>query len=160
MNEIFIFLFGTKYEIQYYKEVYFLQMFTTIFILYKQGFARVLIVKNKMWFTLLSNFIWATIVVLGTKYFIDDYGVLGVSFSIMIAYIVNIFFFLYYYAKLDIIPLEYIYSKRMFILWLLVIMLFYIGYEVSLEIRIIIMLLFLLASMTYIVFRKKYEKKI
>jgi len=157
-NEIFLLIFGSKYEIKYYKEVFSLQMVTTIFILYKQGFARVLIVKNKMWFTLFSNFLWLTIVIFGAKYLIIDYGVLGISIAIIIAYIINIFFFLPYYVKLDLIPLKYIYSFKIILLWLFVLLFSYAGYILSIKFRLIIIILTL--CIIYLILRKKYEKKV
>ena len=96
--EILSLLFGKQYSGAAAHSVLSLVMLYTAIILYKQGLARVLAVNNLMWWSVLSNAVWAA-VLLFSFYWFRHLGALGLAVSLLLAYIVNVLVFVPLYAS-------------------------------------------------------------
>ena len=96
--EILSLLFGQQYSGAAAHRVLSLVMLYTAIILYKQGLARVLAVNNLMWWSVLSNAVWAA-VLLFSFYWFRHLGALGLAVSLLLAYIVNVLVFVPLYAS-------------------------------------------------------------
>ena len=96
--EILSLLFGKQYSGAAAHRVLSLVMLYTAIILYKQGLARVLAVNNLMWWSVLSNAVWAA-VLLFSFYWFRHLGALGLAVSLLLAYIVNVLVFVPLYAS-------------------------------------------------------------
>ncbi|MCA0131293.1 oligosaccharide flippase family protein [Winogradskyella alexanderae] len=90
----------------------------TVLVLFKHGMARIMIINDLMWFSFFSNLIWGVALLL-TFYFSSVKNASTISFSYVIAYVVNVVFVIPYYLKKNIIPRKIILSKNALVTWLL-----------------------------------------
>lgn len=155
--EILSLLFGRQYSgIAAHRVLSLVMLYTTI-ILYKQGLARVLAANNLMWWSVLSNGVWA-VVLLFSFYWFRHLGALGLAVSLLLAYIVNVLVFIPLYASRNLIPRDTMLSWRAAIIWTAIFcpaILSFLG--ISLAVRIAALLL--VVSIILFVFRDLIRNK-
>ena len=122
-NNIGTSIFGQKYTGSSFNYTYSIVLLYTCIILFKQGLARLMIVKQLMWFSFLSNFLWG-VVVLFSFFILRKYGATGLSISFLIGYIVNVLIIIPYYIRKQIISKALVYSKSSNIAWLGILLFF------------------------------------
>ena len=110
------YLFGKDYQGAEFNEAFVYVMLFTIILMYKQGMARIFAVKNMQWVGFLSNTIWG-IFLLGSFYLLREKGAVGLTISYCIAYIVVTIIMYPIYIKRHWVPMEFIFSRYVFILW-------------------------------------------
>ena len=147
LPDIFSSMYGNKYQ---NNEMYMTLMFvslSTIIIGQRQGIARNFAAGNLMWFSVVSNFIWAIISIFAC-YLLRDYGAEGRAFGFLIGYLFNSFIFIPYYLNKELIHRDLLISKEHFILIIIIIASYMIFLNIeSYVIRIIMVLVTLLISM-------------
>jgi len=109
-------LYGNKFNDISFLHTLALILYFTCFVLYKDGLARVLAAKNLMWWGVLSNLLWGTVMLL-SAYFLTPWGASGLAASFAIAYVINTIFFLPFYTKRGLVPLNTIISLDAGIIW-------------------------------------------
>jgi len=118
--EYFGFIFGNDYKGDTLNlTISIIAAFTSI-ILFKEGLSRVLIVNNMLWFTFISNLIWGIILYLSFLVFQAD-GSVGLSFSYLIAYILNTIIILPIYQRKKCIDLKALFKAGVLITLTLII---------------------------------------
>lgn len=126
--EIASLILGDKYSITQIVPILGMSIITTLIITNRSGISRDLIIKNKMWLSVLSMGQWA-ITNLIIFYFLKSYGALGFTFSYMFSYLLNYFLFMPYFIYKKISPPIIFYSKWNFSIWILLITLVTVNIE-------------------------------
>ncbi|MBW2961527.1 oligosaccharide flippase family protein [Mesonia aestuariivivens] len=146
-------LFGIIFSKEYTSDSHFLNTYliillSTVIVLYKQGIARIMVVKDLMWFSFLDNFIWGITLII-SFYFLAFKGAYGLSLSYLIAYITNIVIILPLYLKWKLIPQFLVKSPLTLLIWAILILIvsMNIYYEVSIILRFVI---FIISSLIFI----------
>lgn len=130
-------LFGKDYQGDIFNEAFIYVILFTIVIMYKQGMARIFAVKNMQWMGFLSNTIWG-ILLLGSFYFLKDNGAVGLSISYCIAYIMVTIIMYPIYIVRKWVPMEFIFSRYVCVLWGITALLIYLSYiEMHWGVRVI-----------------------
>jgi O-antigen/teichoic acid export membrane protein len=109
-------LYGAQYAGLSFVQAFVLIMLFLCIICYKQGLARVLVLKNLMWWGVLSNGVWAA-VLLVSAYFLTRKGAAGLALSYVIAYGVSTIIFVPFYARIGLVPLNTMVSAKAGVLW-------------------------------------------
>ena len=120
-------MFGKDYQGDIFNEAFIYVILFTIVIMYKQGMARIFAVKNMQWMGFLSNTIWG-ILLLGSFYFLKDNGAVGLSISYCIAYIMVTIIMYPIYIVRKWVPMEFIFSRYVCVLWGITALLIYLSY--------------------------------
>ncbi len=116
-------VFGSNYAGREFRLTLSLVMVATVIIMYKQGLARVLAVHNLMWLGAVSNFIWASVLVVSVM-FLRKYGAIGLGYSYVIAYALNTLVVIPVYVKRKLVPKGTLGSLCTFSIWGLVLLSF------------------------------------
>jgi len=101
---------------QYGKTLLYVVM-ASVFLLYKSGMYRIMIVNNLMWLSFFSNLVWGLILIV-TFYFFTEHDAVGMAFSYMIAYLVNILIVLPVYIYRDVVPRHLILTWQSLGIWI------------------------------------------
>lgn len=120
--ELVSFILGDKYQIEEIIPILGMSIVSTWIITNRGGLARDLIIKNKMWLSVLSMGQWA-ITNLVIFYFLKGYGAVGFAFAYMVSYILNYLIFIPFFIYKKISPPAIFYSIWNFITWLLLLLL-------------------------------------
>lgn len=120
--ELVSFILGDKYRIEEIIPILGMSIVSTWIITNKTGVARDLIIKNKMWLSVLSMGQWA-ITNLVIFYFLKGYGAVGFAFSYMVSYILNYLIFIPFFIYKKISPPAIFYSIWNLITWVLLLLL-------------------------------------
>jgi O-antigen/teichoic acid export membrane protein len=119
LPEMLEMVFGRQFAGMGLRQTFAIVLFYTCVMIYKQGMARVLAARGLMWWGMLSNFVWATLL-LSAAWLLRSYGAIGLSMAFAIAYVGNTLLFVPFYIKRDLIPKETILSRHVGLLWALV----------------------------------------
>jgi O-antigen/teichoic acid export membrane protein len=117
--EIMGLLFGPQYADISARRTLVLVMCYTCVILYKQGLARVLAANSLMWWSLLSNTMWA-IVLLGSFWFLKQFGAIGLASAFVTAYVLNTVCFIPLYTRRGLVPKGTIISSEAVTIWVVI----------------------------------------
>jgi O-antigen/teichoic acid export membrane protein len=148
-------LFGKEYDTQVFAVTFSLVAFCTAVITFKTGLARVLAINSLLWWGLLSNAIWA-IILISCTLFLVRWKSPGLAASFVIAYVLNtvILVPLYHFRKL--VPKRTLLSTESSLIWSILIGLLLLNiFNVSLWFRSIIFVPCLLLS--FYAFKKLME---
>lgn len=151
-------LFGKDFQGPMFSQSFIYVILFTIVVMYKQGLARIFAVKNMQWLGFVSNTIWG-IILLSSFYLFKSKGVVGLSISYCIAYILVTFIMYPIYIKRKWVPNEFIYSINAIGLWSITLFLVFISYlEIIWYFRV---LLFLLAiAITIYLFNRMLKSNV
>lgn len=120
--------FGKDFRSNEFDESFVYVMLFTIVIMYKQGLSRIFAVKNMQWVGFISNTIWSVILIF-SFFLLKEKGVVGLSISYCIAYIVVTIIMYPIYIKRSWVPMEFICSKYVIVLWTVTTILIYNTYQ-------------------------------
>ena len=110
------FILGKKYPIETILPILMLSIFSVLIIGNRQGLARDLIVKNKMWLSVYSMGQWAITTFICFKMLGNDSAIkLAVSF--LIGYLTNMLLFVPIYIQLKISPKYIFFNYKVFFIW-------------------------------------------
>lgn len=109
-------LFGKEYVGPQFRQAMALITLFTCVIMYKEGLARVLAAKSLMWWGVLSNGVWAIILIIGA-YFLVPYGAPGLAASYALAYIGNTVVIMPLYIQRKLVPGNTLFSKETGMIW-------------------------------------------
>lgn len=141
--ELVSLILGPKYPVDIVKIVLSLSVVSTLIVAYKQGISRDLVIKNKMWLSVFSMGQWA-IVSLILFCFLKKHGAVGFAISYCIGYIVNFFIFVPFFIYNKISPLYIFFTKEIWLIWGILIILISINiFCSSFYIRIPISIIFI-----------------
>lgn len=140
--EIFGIIFGSDFMGRNSNSIFVIVMFYGCVIIYKQGLSRAFAVKELMWWSLLSNLVWALSLVVSVHLFIQ-FQAIGIALAYNVAYLLNVLIFIPLYNKKNLIPMNSIYSKEAIIIWGSLIAAAFIGSTMTLITARIIILLFI-----------------
>jgi hypothetical protein len=114
--EIPQFVYGQQYSGTSFIDTFLFVMLSTCVIFYKQGLARVLSLRNLMWWGVLSNGVWGA-VLLSSAFLLRKYGATGISLAYAIAYVTNTVIFIPLYLKLGFVPARTMVSLEAGAVW-------------------------------------------
>ncbi len=109
-------LFGSQYGGMGSSRVLSLVLLYTVIILYKQGLARVLAAENLMWWGVLSNSVWA-VLLLSSFYWLRHSGAVGLAGSFLISYVASTILFVPIYARKGLAPRGTLISREAAVVW-------------------------------------------
>src|SRR5690606_11365427 len=82
-------MFGETYDESEFQSTFIVVLFFTIIMMFKEGFSRIIAVHNLLWWSFVSNLVWAgTLILLVILYKNIDSSSMAIAYSI--AYIVNV----------------------------------------------------------------------
>jgi O-antigen/teichoic acid export membrane protein len=110
-------IFGKEYVGIEFRQTMSLITFFTCVIMYKEGLARVLAAKSLMWWGLLSNAVWAIILVIAA-FLLVPLGAIGLAASYALAYIGNTLLIMPLYIKKSLVPSATLFSIETGAIWL------------------------------------------
>ena len=114
--EISTILFGPQYSgVEMTRTVVLALCFGCI-LMYKQGLARILAASNLMWFSVLSNGLWA-LALLGGVCLLIRSGAPGIALAYLIAYFLNTILLLPIYTHYGLAPRKLIFSAETLVIW-------------------------------------------
>lgn len=151
-------LFGKDYQGDIFNESFVYVILFTIVIMYKQGLSRIFAVKNMQWMGFLSNTIWA-LLLLSSFYCLKGKGAVGLAISYNIAYILVTIIMYPIYIKRKWVPMEFIFSRYVGILWGITAILIYLSY---IEMYWIFRVLYYIVSISLIIvtFKKMMKSNV
>lgn len=139
--ELGSYIFGKEYQGEEFNKTLLFVILFMMIIMYKQGMNRIFITQNMQWVNLLANILWGIILLIGF-YYLKGYGSIGLAISYCVAYIFVTIITSPIYIKRRWMPLEFIVSKNVLIVWVMIGTLVYLSFiSVSWIIRIPIYLL-------------------
>ena len=152
-------VFGSDYTTRNFQVTFSLIVFCASIMTFKAGLARVLVANSLLWWSLLSNTLWAVTLIVFTV-LLAKYGAIGLAASLTIAYILNTVVVLPLYYFRNLVPKRTIVSVESIFVWSVIIFLLFLNItNVSLFFRSI----FFLPSLIIVAlaFRKisQYENK-
>lgn len=161
LADIFASIYGIKYKNSnmYYSII--LISLSSLIIAQKQGIARNFAAGNFMWFSVLSNMLWA-ISTIFIAFILVQKGATGRSFSIFVGYLINTIFFIPFYLNRKLIDKNLFLTKEHFAI-LLIISLSILNYILisSVIIRVLTtIILLILAGYTFCLWYKNFVNKI
>lgn len=112
-------VFGDKYAGSDEYTTLVIVMAFTIVALYNQGLGRVLIAEDMMWWGVLTNGIWGSLLVSCT-FFLREYGAIGIALAYLIAYSINTIIFFPLYIKKNLVPRDTLLSQQAGLIWALI----------------------------------------
>lgn len=115
--EIISLIFGQQYSGASARTVLCLVMLYTAVIMYKQGLARVMVANNLMWWSVISNSVWAA-VLLFSFFLLRHMGALGLALSFLLAYIANVLVFIPLYTRRNLVPKDTMVSPKAAVIWM------------------------------------------
>ncbi|MCD7978192.1 MAG: oligosaccharide flippase family protein [Tannerellaceae bacterium] len=128
--ELVSFILGNKYPVDSIRTILFLSIFSTIIIAHKQGIARDLIIKNKMWLSVFSMGLWAVSTFLLFT-LLKGYGAMGFAWSYCLGYIINYLLFTPFFIYKKISPAYIFYNKWVVGVWIWILLLTAINFSTS-----------------------------
>lgn len=118
-SEILGLVFGSQYAGVTARRTFVLVMFYACIMLYKQGLARVLVANSLLWWSCLSNGMWA-VVLLGSAWLLKGFGAVGLAGAFMIAYTLNTICFVPLYTSRRLAPRGTLISPEAITIWLVI----------------------------------------
>ena len=117
--EILGYAFGAEFSSVAAKRTLMLVMCSTCIILYKQGLARALTAEGLLWWGLLSNTIWA-VLLLGSAWWLTQRGAAGLAAAFLLAYGLNTVMFVPFYTRRGLVPKGTMVSPEAALIWMLI----------------------------------------
>lgn len=153
--EIVSVIIGAKYPTAQVVTIFAIIMISTLIISNKQGIARDLIIKNKMWLSVYSMGQWSITSIL-LFYFLKDYGAIGFASAVMLSYLLNLVLFVPFFVKMKISPSYIFYDKYVIFIWIILFVLIFMNIKLQLTHRLLpsVVLIYLI----YYNFKKLYIK--
>jgi hypothetical protein len=121
----------------------------TVFVLFKNGMGRVMVINNLMWFSFFSNALWG-ITLISIFALTSTKNSVTFSMAYVVAYFVNIVFVVPYYLNKNIIPKKVILSKNALAIWIvfsICVLMAISSSKLSVLIRLLVLVLVLSAYM-------------
>ncbi|MCX7049931.1 MAG: oligosaccharide flippase family protein [Candidatus Sumerlaeota bacterium] len=118
--EIASVLFGKEYAGSQFRYTFLMMVFCSSIIIYKQGLGRVILAHGLMWWAMLSNLVWAGILI-GCTWLLVSRGAFGYSIAWAVAYGLNTALFFPLYIRKHLVPRETIVSLEAGLIWLMLI---------------------------------------
>jgi len=109
-------LFGSEYKGKDFRITFALVMAYTCIQLYKNGLSRVLIARSIMWLSVLSNSLWA-IVMLAVGYWAVQWGAQGLAFSFLVAYSASALPIMLICRRIGLMPRNTLFSLKAVSIW-------------------------------------------
>lgn len=167
--EIISMFYGGQYSGQVFNIMLILSVLIACIMAYKEGISRKLITNNLIWFSFASNMVWGGLLIVFT-YVFKNQGGIGLSIAYTLAYILNTVIFIPYYLKKRIISRELIISKRILVIWAVIVVQIIVGVAnlastykfIILCINILLLVLMiakLIGGKSYNVYRRKSKKR-
>lgn len=107
---------GTEFSGAEFSGTLSLVLLSTCLILFKQGIAREMAAQGLLWWSFLSNMVWAVALLVGAVFW-APLGAVGVATAGVLSYVVNIGFFIPFYIRRRVIPLKTLVSWEALIIW-------------------------------------------
>ncbi len=114
--EIGSYLFGKEYEGEIFDRTLVFVILFMVIIMYKQGMSRIFVTQNMQWVNLLDNVLWG-VFLLSSFYYLKCYASVGLAISYCLAYIMVTMVMYPVYIKKRWMPLEFVVSKNVLIVW-------------------------------------------
>lgn len=111
-------IYGRDYAGREFIDTFMLTVFCACIVVYKQGLARVLSARGLMWWGTLSNFVWATTLIVCTWLLVSK-GAFGYALAWAIAFVLNTVLFVPLYIRKNLAPRGTILSVEAGLIWLL-----------------------------------------
>ncbi len=96
-----------------------LVMIATAIMTYKQGLARILYARNLLWWGLLSNLVWASVLLACVPHLIH-WGSVGLAAALLISHAANTILFLPFYVRKGLVSRKTLISGEAAMIWLAV----------------------------------------
>ena len=155
--EIIMAFFDSSFHGESFRVNMILVLLFTLIIMYKQGLARILAVNNLQWYGVISNLVWG-ISLICFFYFARSHGAVGLCLGYIVAYVMSTVFLLPIYKSKGLIPENTVFSWYALIIWLLVILVVFIGlFEHSVTYRIVAIVL-TYPLMVYLYYKYLFKK--
>ncbi len=120
-------IFGDKFsDRESFLTLLIIMCYSTI-TFYNSGMVRILVAKSMMGWDLLSNIVWA-LVLLGSAVWLVRFGAPGLSFAFLLAYTAKTVSVLPLYLQKELIPRELLVSIEALLIWLPVVILAFMSY--------------------------------
>lgn len=103
-------LFGRSYADEHFATIISLTMYTTYIILYKQGFGRIIIFSDLMWWGVWENIWWSIVLVILVFFLAPRWGTLGFCSAFALAYGLDLIVISPFYLKKGIVSSEHVLS--------------------------------------------------
>ncbi|WP_276390449.1 oligosaccharide flippase family protein [Eudoraea chungangensis] len=114
--EIILLILGSKYDDGLVTAILSICILYTLITSSKGGISRDLIMKNKMWLSVLSmGQCYMTILI--AFYFLKDHGAIGLALSFLIGFVTNYILFLPFFIQKKISPSHIFYNRWVWIVW-------------------------------------------
>lgn len=110
-------LFGEEYRGTSFSRTFCIVILYTTIMLYKQGLARVLAANSMLWWSFVSNLLWAA-TLLASALFLVRWGALGLAISFLLAYAASTVIFIPLYVAKNLVPRGTIISWHAGLVWL------------------------------------------
>ena len=114
--ELVVLFLGSKYDNDDFKITVILVALFSIIIAHRQGIARNFAAANLMWWSVLGNAFWGTILILLTYKF-SGFGAIGLALSFLFAYLINSIVFVPLYLRKGLLNKELLISPSLLIVW-------------------------------------------
>lgn len=161
LTDIFASMYGIKYKnsSMYYSMI--LISLSSLVIAQKQGIARNFAAGNFMWFSVLSNMLWAVSTIF-FAYILVQKGSTGRSFSIFIGYLINTIIFIPFYLNRKLIDKNLFLTKEHFLVLLIIVssILNYVLISSAIVRFLTTIVLLILAGYTFFTWYTNFVKKI
>lgn len=109
-------LFGTEFNTRSFSVTLSIVAFYTSVMMYSAGMARVLVANSLLWWGVLSNILWATILVTSSL-FLVRWGAQGLAASFAIAYVLSAVIFFPFYHSRKLVPKGTLLSFEAVAIW-------------------------------------------
>lgn len=113
-------MFGKDYAGREFVGTFLLTVFCASVVIYKQGLARVLSAHGLMWWGMLSNFVWAVLLIACT-WLLLAHGAFGYAIAWTVAYVINTVVFIPLFLSKRLVPLGTLVSPEAIAIWSLLI---------------------------------------
>lgn len=117
--EVLVMMFGEKYSGEDFEISALLLALSAILVTSTQGIGRNFAAGNMMWWNVFTNLSFAVILSIAIL-FLAEYGSVGVSLSLVFAYLVNIMIFTPIYIKKGLVPRNLFTSLSNLFIWVLI----------------------------------------
>jgi len=121
LPEMATLLFGKGFAGSQFTTTFLLMVFCSSVVIYKQGLARAMSAYGLMWWAMLSNLVWAGMLV-GCTWLLVSRGAFGYSVAWAVAYALNTAMFFPLYVRKKLVPIETIVSLEAGLIWLMLIL--------------------------------------
>lgn len=125
--EILSLLFGHDYAGETLRITAYFIILNTIVISHRQGIARNFAAGNYMWWSFISNLVWASVSII-SFFLLIEYGAVGRAMAFSIGFCLNTIFFIPFYVKKNLCPKEFVLSFEPILVWILIFSVLIINY--------------------------------